>query len=43
MPQDVPTSRKREFVKKLKENLAQNDPQEQERVVEEFRVLILGH
>jgi hypothetical protein len=42
MPQDVQTSRKREFVKKLKENLAQNDPQEQERVVEQFRDLILG-
>ena len=42
MPQDVQTSRKREFVKQLKENVAQNDPQEQERVVEEFRDLILG-
>jgi hypothetical protein len=35
-------SRKREFFKKLKENLAKDDPQEQDRVVDEFRTLILG-
>jgi hypothetical protein len=28
--------------KKLKENLAQDNPQEQERLVDEFRDLILG-
>ena len=35
-------SRKREFFKRLKENLAKDDPKEQERVVHDFRALILG-
>jgi len=35
-------SRKREFFKKLKENLKNDDPSEQDRMVEEFRALILG-
>ena len=35
--------RKREFFKRLKENLAEDDPNEQDRVVDEFRALILGH
>ena len=35
-------NRKREFFKKLKENLARDDPKEQERMVDEFRSLILG-
>ena len=34
--------RKREFFKKLKGNLAQDNPQEQDRLVDEFRDLILG-
>jgi hypothetical protein len=34
--------RKREFFKKLKENLANDDPKEQDRMVDEFRSLILG-
>jgi hypothetical protein len=34
--------RKREFFKKLKENLADDDPNQQDRVVDEFRALILG-
>src|ERR1039457_6300774 len=34
--------RKREFYKRLKENLAEDDPNEQDRVVDEFRTLILG-
>jgi hypothetical protein len=34
--------RKREFFKKLKENLDHNDPKEQDRMVDEFRSLILG-
>jgi hypothetical protein len=34
--------RKREFFKRLKENLAEDDPNEQDRVVDEFRTLILG-
>lgn len=36
-------NRKREFFRKLRENLASNDPKQQERVVDEFRALILGH
>ena len=36
-------NRKREFFKKLRENLANDDPKQQERVVDEFRALILGH
>src|SRR3989449_9420467 len=35
-------NRKREFFKKLKENLAKDDPNEQDRLVDEFRALILG-
>lgn len=35
-------NRKQEFFKKLKENLAKDDPQEQDRLVDEFRTLILG-
>jgi len=34
--------RKREFFKRLKEDLAKDDPNEQDRVVDEFRTLILG-
>ena len=34
--------RKREFFKRLKENLASDDPSQQDRVVDEFRALILG-
>jgi hypothetical protein len=36
-------SRKREFFKRLKENLSNNDPQQQDRLVDEFRALVLGH
>ena len=35
-------NRKREFFKKLKENLAKDDLNEQDRIVDEFRTLILG-
>jgi hypothetical protein len=35
--------RKREFFKRLKENLANDDPASQDRMVDEFRSLILGH
>jgi hypothetical protein len=35
-------NRKREFFKKLKENLANDDPNQQDRLVDEFRTLILG-
>jgi hypothetical protein len=35
-------NRKREFFKKLKENLADDDPNQQDRLVDEFRALILG-
>ncbi|MFN0172744.1 MAG: hypothetical protein ACKV22_40710 [Bryobacteraceae bacterium] len=35
-------NRKREFFKRLKENLAKDDPKEQDRMVDEFRTLILG-
>src|SRR3954452_13996308 len=35
-------NRKREFFRKLKENLAKDDPNEQDRIVDEFRTLILG-
>src|SRR5579864_3283224 len=34
--------RKREFFKRLKENLGNDDPSAQDRVVDEFRSLILG-
>src|SRR6202165_1774267 len=36
-------NRKREFFKRLKENLADDDPKQQDRLVDEFRTLILGH
>ena len=35
-------SRKREFFHKLKQNLASDDPKQQDRLVDEFRALILG-
>jgi hypothetical protein len=35
-------NRKREFFSRLKENLATDDPKEQDRMVDEFRALILG-
>jgi hypothetical protein len=34
--------RKREFFQKLKANLDKDDPKEQDRLVDEFRTLILG-
>jgi hypothetical protein len=34
--------RKEEFFRKLKKNLASDDPNQQERLVDEFRTLILG-
>jgi hypothetical protein len=34
--------RKREFFKKLRVNLAEDDPKQQDRMVDEFRALILG-
>jgi uncharacterized protein YlaN (UPF0358 family) len=34
--------RKREFFRKLKENLASGDPKQEDRLVDEFRALILG-
>jgi len=34
--------RKRNFFKRLKENLANDDPGQQDRMVDEFRALILG-
>src|SRR6266404_841647 len=39
---DSQENRKREFFKKLKENLAKDDPNEEDRLVDEFRALILG-
>ena len=36
-------NRKREFFKRLKENLADDNPGQQDRLVDEFRALILGH
>lgn len=36
-------NRKREFFKKLKENLANEDPKQQDRLVDDFRAIILGH
>jgi Mg2+/Co2+ transporter CorC len=35
-------NRKREFFKRLKANLTNNDPKQQDRLVDEFRTLILG-
>jgi hypothetical protein len=34
--------RKRDFFKKLRENLGNDDPGDQDRLVDEFRTLILG-
>jgi hypothetical protein len=34
--------RKREFFKRLKENLANDNPSQRDRLVDEFRALILG-
>jgi len=39
---DSQENRKREFFKRLKENLANEDPNKQDRLVDEFRTLILG-
>ena len=39
---DSQMNRKREFFEKLKENLANDDPEQQDRLVDEFRALILG-
>ena len=36
-------SRKREFFRKLKQNLDNDDPAMEDRLVDEFRALILGH
>jgi hypothetical protein len=35
-------NRRREFFKRLKENLADDDPKEQDGLVDEFRALIRG-
>ena len=35
-------ARKREFFRRLKDNLANDDPSQQDRLVDEFRTLILG-
>ena len=35
-------NRKREFFKRLRENLGNDDPSDQDRLVDEFRTLILG-
>ncbi len=35
-------SRKREFYKKLKENLGNDDPSQQDQLIDDFRDLILG-
>lgn len=35
-------SRRQEFLEKLKSNLANDDPDQQDRLVDEFRALILG-
>src|SRR5260370_25345749 len=35
-------NRKRDFFKRLKENLADDDPKQEDRLVDEFRALILG-
>jgi len=37
-----PANRKRDFFKKLKENLANDAPKDSDRMVDEFRGLILG-
>ena|ERR1035438_8797202 len=35
-------NRKREFFKRLRENLGNDDPRDQDRLVDEFRTLVLG-
>ena len=35
-------NRRREFFRRLKENVANDDPAQQDRLVDEFRTLILG-
>ena len=39
---DSQETRKREFFKRLRENLGNDDPKQQDRMVDEFRTLILG-
>jgi hypothetical protein len=39
---DTLETRKLEFLRKVRENLANDDPAEQDRLVDEFRDLILG-
>ena len=39
---DSHEARKREFFKKLRSNLANDDPAQEDRLVDEFRSLILG-
>jgi hypothetical protein len=41
-PADAEETRKLEFIRKLRENLANDDPSEQDRLADEFRDLILG-
>jgi hypothetical protein len=36
-------ARKREFFKKLRKNLANDNPKTEDQMVDEFRALILGH
>jgi len=36
-------SRKREFFNKVRKNLANGDPKFEDKMVDEFRALILGH
>ena len=40
---DAQAARKREFFERLKENRAAENPKEQDRLVDEFSALILGH
>ena len=42
MPHTNAASSKREFYRRLRENLANDDPKQQDRMVDEFRALILG-
>jgi hypothetical protein len=39
---DGQENRKREFFERLKQNLANDDPQKEDQLVDEFRALILG-
>jgi hypothetical protein len=41
-PTSFSKSRKEDFLSKLGENLANDDPKQQDRLVDEFRDLILG-